>query len=274
MSVKNLLQAITKMRQQDAFIAQRKIPVSELVQKAAGRKPRSLRRVLEDSEGPIYRIIAETKKASPSAGTLISDYHPEAIAKEYEAAGAVAISVLTEPHYFRGSGDDLVAVRQAVDVPILRKDFITEPYQLFEAAAWGADVVLLIAAALDHKRLESLAKQALELSLEPLIEVHTETELKQALRIPEVLIGVNSRDLRTLTTDLGIARQLAGIIPKERLAIAESGIRNADDLENLSKCGYRGFLIGEHLLRGGKPGVTLQAWLTAAMLKQEKCSGS
>jgi indole-3-glycerol phosphate synthase len=178
------------------------------------------------------------------------------------SGGAAAISVLTEPNYFMGSQADLKAVRRCVTVPVLRKDFMVDIYQLMEAAAWGADVILLIVAALSPPQLKVLYKESQELGLEAIVEVHTAEELKVALTCDEAIIGVNSRNLKTLKTDLAVAYELAKVMPKGRICIAESGIKTKDDIRGLQDAGYKGFLIGESLLREPLPGKALKALRT------------
>jgi indole-3-glycerol phosphate synthase len=209
-------------------------------------------------------VIAEVKRASPSAGVLRDPYDPAGIARAYAAAGAVGISVLTEPHRFRGAPAHLRAVHAAVDLPVLRKDFVVDPYQVAEAAAWGADVVLLIVAALDPSALRALHDAIRQYGMETLVEAHDEAELEEALTLEDALVGVNSRNLKTLRTDLAVAERLAARIPRDRLAIAESGIRTRADMDRLSAVGYRGFLIGESLLRAPDPGDALRRLLAQA----------
>lgn len=252
MSQPNILDRITAERRSDAERAERRVPLASLERLAGRRCHQSLMAALRAAPAP--RIIAEVKKASPSAGLLRRLYRPGAIARQYQAAGAIGISVLTEPRHFLGSPAHLRAVRAAVPLPILRKDFISRPYQVAEAAAWGADVILIIAAALDRAAVHDLFHAAAALGLEAIIEVHTEAELELALQCPDGIIGVNSRDLKTLRTDLAVALGLARRIPDSRLAIAESGIRTGDDIARLQDAGYAGFLIGESLLRSGRPG--------------------
>jgi indole-3-glycerol phosphate synthase len=199
------------------------------------------------------------KKASPSAGLLRPSFDPAALAQAYVSGGAVAISVLTEPKYFQGSQADLKAVRRSVKIPVLRKDFTVDVYQVLEAAAWGADVVLLIVAALAPDQCEILYKESRELGLDVIVEVHSESELKVALACDEAIIGVNSRNLKTLKTDLTVAYELARRMPADRLCIAESGIKTREDILGLQEAGYKGFLIGESLLRETSPGKALKA---------------
>ncbi len=206
-------------------------------------------------------IIAEVKKASPSAGVLRADYDPAGIAAGYAAVGAVGISVLTEPNHFQGCEEDLRAVRASVDLPVLRKDFICDVYQILEAAAWGADVVLLIAAALDRQEMLLLYREALALGLDVLAEVHSPEELERVIPLDEAIIGVNNRNLQTLETTLDTARRLSEEIPADRLRIAESGIKTREDILDLERYGYQGFLIGESLLRDTAPEKALRRFL-------------
>lgn len=257
-SGENVLTRIMLERKKDVATARRQVSLNELLWEAEKRTQyRSLVDKLRTAPQP--RIIAEVKKASPSAGSLRPHYDPTAIAQAYVSAGAVGISVLTEPHHFLGSLDDLRRVRKVVDVPVLRKDFMADSYQLVEAVAWGADVVLLIVAALEPGHCGVLYREARELNLEVIVEVHTAEELSVALACEDAIIGVNSRNLKTLQTDLDIARELARMIPDDRLCIAESGIRTTEDLEGLQAAGYDGFLVGESLLREPLPGRALRA---------------
>ena len=231
------------------------VPLAQLEKRAAGRVHHSLIASLRAGTGTA--ILAEVKKASPSAGLLRPEYDPAALAASYAAAGAVGISVLTEPLHFLGSAQHVQAVRAAVNLPILRKDFMCDPYQVAEAAAWGADVILLIAAALTREQMVLLYRAAQDHGLDVLAEVHDRHELEQVLGLERAVIGVNSRNLKTLKTDLATARSLVAHIPGERLAIAESGIRSRQEIEELEALGYSGFLIGESLLRQADPGMAL-----------------
>jgi indole-3-glycerol phosphate synthase len=203
-------------------------------------------------------VIAECKRRSPSRGIIRRDYRPEAIAASYERNGAAAVSVLTEPTFFDGSLDHLRAVRAAVTVPVLRKDFIVTPYQLLEAAAAGADAVLLIAAALDDAELASLSARAAELGLGVLVEVHDADEMERAGRAGAAVIGVNNRNLRTLTVDVDASRRLVGQMPEGAVGVAESGLRTSADLVRLGAAGYPAFLIGESLMTAPDPGIALR----------------
>ncbi len=253
----NLLEQIAAERRADFKKLAGSVDLAELDRHIRARRPRSLHCRLAAAQAGIPVVIAETKKASPSAGLLCAEYDPAATARQYEEAGASAISVLTEPRHFLGRGEDLALVREAVSVPLLCKDFMVDPLQINFAAAWGADVILLIAALLTDAEMREMNDRAADFGLEVLCEAHTPEEVERSLKLEGVMIGVNSRDLKTLKTDLAVARELAGLIPAERMAVAESGIRTATEIRDLMGRGYRGFLIGESLLRGGDPGASL-----------------
>ena len=253
----NKLEQIAAERRADFKKLAGSVNMTELDRQIWARRPRSLHCRLAAAQAGKPVVIAETKKASPSAGLLCKDYDPAATARRYEAAGASAISVLTEPRHFLGRGKDLALVREAVSLPLLCKDFMVDPLQIAYAAAWGADVILLIAALLTDSEMREMNGRAADLGLEVLCEAHTLEEVERSLKLEGVMIGVNSRDLKTLKTDLAIARNLGAQIPADRMAVAESGIRTAAEIQELMGLGYRGFLIGESLLRGGDPGQAL-----------------
>jgi indole-3-glycerol phosphate synthase len=206
-------------------------------------------------------VIAECKRRSPSRGVLRAAYQPATIAASYAAAGAAAISVLTEPTFFDGSLEHLRAVRAAVEVPILRKDFIVSEYQVLEAKEAGADAILLIVAALDAVELKSLAAHAAALGMDALVEVHDADELAMAIDSGARIIGVNNRNLRTLEVDVKASERVVGLIPGGVVAVSESGLRTPDDLLRLSQLGYRAFLIGERLMTLPDPGRALRELL-------------
>jgi len=217
---------------------------------AAAPPPRSLRHAARRGpEGP--RVIAEIKRRSPSRGDLRLDLDPAALAGAYADGGAAAVSVLTEPRHFAGSPEDLLAVRGAVDLPVLRKDFVTNPYQVWESRAWGADAVLLIVAALEDAALRDLLHAAKGAGLATLVEVHTANELDRALRLGAPVIGVNNRDLQTLTTSLEPSLTLLPQIPPGPLAVSESGLASGADVATVVAAGAHAVLVGETLLRAG-----------------------
>jgi indole-3-glycerol phosphate synthase len=226
-------------------------PLSALKSAVRRRKHHSLRRALESRAST--RIIAEVKKASPSAGLISRRYDPAATACLYRSGGAVGVSVLTEPRHFLGSVDDLRKVRSAVSLPLLRKDFICDPYQIWESAACGADAVLLIVAALDDSLLRTLYEEALRCRLEVVAEAHTRAELHRALDLEEAIVGVNSRNLSTMKCDLSVTRHMGSAIPRNRLCIAESGIRGRADVLRLERQGYDAFLVGSALMCADDP---------------------
>jgi len=212
-------------------------------------------------EGAGRRIIAEIKKASPSKGLMRADFEPLAIARDYAAGGASAISVLTEERFFDGRLEYLEQIRSAVDVPLLRKDFILDPYQIFEAKSFGADAILLIAAMLDPGLLRELCAQATELALDALIEVHTEKELESAIAAGAKLVGINNRDLKTFAVDLAVTERLAPLLPAGTVAVCESGIDSRERIRRVERLGVHVFLIGESLMRAPAPGQKLQELL-------------
>lgn len=222
------------------------------------RQPRAGAFAAALRDSPTPRVIAECKRRSPSKGVLRQEYEPAAHARAYAQAGAAAISVLTEPAFFDGSLDDLRAVRGAVEIPLLRKDFIVSTYQLFEAVEAGADAVLLIAGALDDASLRRLIVEAGDVGLAALVEVHDEAELGRAVDAGASIVGVNSRNLRTLEVDLTVLDRIAVRLPAGVTAVAESGIRTAEDLARLTAAGYHAFLVGERLITQPDPGTALR----------------
>jgi indole-3-glycerol phosphate synthase len=216
-------------------------------------------------ESPFLKIIAEFKRRSPSAGIIRDDLSAEEVARRYERGGACAISVLTDEAHFAGSIADLRAVRSTTNVPILRKDFIIDPIQIYEAAVAGADAVLLIVAALDDAVLGDLREIAEDqLGLDALVEVHTSEELRRALNVGAKIIGINNRNLQTFQVSLEISERLIAEAPADRVMVSESGLQDAESLRRLDVLGFHGFLIGETLMRASDPEITLRGLLAAA----------
>lgn len=237
------------------------VPIDELKSRAADAP--SARDVESILGGEDVCVIAEVKRSSPSKGALAPIADPAALALEYEAGGAHCISVLTEQRRFGGSLADLAAVRAAVDIPVLRKDFIVTSYQLWEARAYGADVILLIVAALEQEALVSLIERARSLGMTPLVEVHDEPEVERALLAGASVIGVNARNLKTLEVDRGTFARLAPLIPDPIVKIAESGVRDAHDLIVYAEAGADAVLVGESLVTGKDPRTAVHDLVTA-----------
>ncbi len=206
-------------------------------------------------------IIAEVKRRSPSRGLIRADFDPVRIAGEYEKNGAAAVSVLTDATFFGGSNEDLAAVKKAISLPVLRKEFIIDPWQIHETRAIGADALLLIAAILDKSELREYRELAASLGLASLVEVHDRQELEAALDAGAEIIGINNRDLRTFITDITTSRALAPLIPAGRIVVAESGIRSRREVETLMQAGVRAFLIGETLVAAPDIGTALRGLL-------------
>jgi indole-3-glycerol phosphate synthase len=245
----------------DLAARQRAVPLDHL-KEAAGKAP-AVRNCIAALKGGDVAVIAEVKRASPSKGALAAIADPAALARDYEAGGARIISVLTEARRFGGSLDDLAAVREAVRVPVLRKDFIVSSYQLWEARAYGADVVLLIVAALEQNALVSLVERAVSIDLVPLVEVHTEDELDRALDAGARVLGVNARNLATLEVDRSVFGRLAPRVPEGIIKIAESGIRGPHDLLAYAAAGADAVLVGESLVTGKDPRSAVADLVTA-----------
>lgn len=239
-------------------------PLARLASRAEARVPTPGRFAEALARPDRYNVIAECKRRSPSKGVLRELYDPSAIAASYERGGAAAISVLTEPSFFDGALAHLEAVRAAVSIPILRKDFVVSEYQLLEARAAGADAVLLIVAALSPGELSRLHARATALGLDVLVEVHDPAELQQAADAGARIIGVNNRNLRTLTVDVHTSDAVMGRMPRDVVAVSESGLRTADDLTRLRGLGYAAFLIGERFMTQPDPGAALAGLLSGA----------
>lgn len=237
----------------------RKMPASVLRERPLFHMP--TRGFARSLSGSARRIIAEVKRASPSKGLIRENCQPVEIAKDYARHGARAISVLTEERFFQGSLSHLEQIRGAVDLPLLRKDFIIDPYQLTEARSYGADAVLLIAALLEPSLLRELCEQATALSLDALIEVHSPAELYAALGAGAKLVGINNRDLKTFEVSLVTTETLAPLLPPGAQAVCESGIDTVEQIRRVENLGIHVFLIGEALMRAAQPGKKLQQLL-------------
>ena len=241
---------------------QARVPQAQIRSRTASAPPpRDFLAALQTPRlGPVS-LIAEVKKASPSAGIIRADFDPVAIAKEYAAAGASCLSVLTDEKFFQGHDDYLQAVRAAVSLPVIRKDFIINDWQVYESRAIGADAVLLIVAALTPTQIADYQAIAHELGMAALVEVHTEAEMEVALRANAKLIGINSRDLNTFVTDLGTVERLAAMVPKDVTLVAESGLKTPADVKRVADAGAKAILVGETLMRAEDIGAATRALL-------------
>ena len=232
-------------------LTKRKEEILELAQNTT-RKPLDFKDALASKPG--LAVISEVKKASPSAGVICPDFDPVRMAKAYSAGGAAAISVLTDVDYFQGHPDYLKEIRSNVDIPLLRKDFIIDELQIHEAVTLGADTFLLIVAILEKQRLKDLLQLGRSLGMNPLVEIHDENELEIALEAGADIIGVNNRDLRNFTVDMGLTARLSPNVPDGCLLVGESGIKSVDDAAGLKQAGCKAVLIGETLMRQGLEG--------------------
>ena len=257
---KSFLPAILESKRTEIARAKQLVPQDEIERRAAGRRdsPRDFVAALAD---PGVRIIAEIKRASPSLGDIRANLDPAATAAAYAAGGAAALSVLTEPQFFKGNAADLQAARTAVEIPVLRKDFIVDPYQVYESLAMGADAILLIVRILDDRELCTLHALALSLGLAVLTEVFDEADAARASQLGATLVGINNRDLDTFNTDIVQAVRLAELLPKKSMVVALSGIHSASHIQQTLHGGIRRFLIGEALMRQHDPTATLRQWL-------------
>lgn len=257
---RNILDEIVEHKRREVRERMNRVPLTIVQKKIADAPP------LRDFAGSLQKriemgdpaVIAECKKASPSKGLIREDYDPADIARSYADGGATCLSVLTDEHYFQGGDEHLIAARAACELPVIRKDFVVDPYQIYEARTLGADCILLIVACLDDATLQDLANVATDLGMDVLIEVHDRIELERALRLRLRLIGINNRDLRRFVTDIDTTIGLLPDVPDDRLVITESGINTAEDIENLRANNVNAFLVGEAFMRAPNPGEMLK----------------
>ncbi len=247
----DILDEIIKKTKEDLEKKKKEYPLEWLGRSLAFNPfvPRDVTKALKATKDNPYRVIAEIKKASPSKGVIREDFDPILIAKEYEAGGADALSILTEPHWFKGDIEYIGMVRRYVPMPLLRKDFIIDKYQLVEALVYGADFVLLIAKALSRKELKELLDYTHHLGMEALVEIHDKADLIKAIFAGANIIGINHRNLETFEMDMQLCHKLIPLIPNNKIIVAESGITNNEIVKELSEVGADAFLVGEHFMR-------------------------
>jgi indole-3-glycerol phosphate synthase len=257
----DVLQRILARKREEVELARAALPLAEVMRRAESAPPPRafVAALLEHVQAGRPAVIAEVKKASPSRGVLREQFDPAAIARGYEAAGAACLSVLTDRDFFQGAAEHLSAARAACALPVLRKDFLIEPWQVYESRAMGADCILLIAAALARQDMQGLEAVARGLGMAVLVEVHDARELETALTLATPLLGINNRDLRTFETRLETTLGLLPRIPPGRTVITESGILTREDVARMRKHGVGAFLVGEAFMRAADPGVALQS---------------
>ncbi|MDD2310150.1 MAG: indole-3-glycerol phosphate synthase TrpC [Desulfuromonadaceae bacterium] len=261
----DILKKIVVRKQEEVASAKYTVPISELKSRISEMEdvPRGFERHLREAAASGWTaVIAEVKKGSPSKGVIREDFDPLEIAGIYQNNGATCLSVLTDEQFFLGHLSYLALIREMVSLPLLRKDFICDPYQIFEARAAGADAILLIASMLDLNKLLEFHAVAKEIRLDVLLEVHDEAEMEKALKTDCTLIGVNNRNLRTFETDLGTTGRLSRMMPADRFLVTESGISNRSDINRLAADGAQAYLIGESMIREADIGLKLRELLT------------
>ena len=256
----DILQRILARKREEVAARSAKLPLAEVRARAEASFPaRGFQAAIEaDIDRGLAAVIAEIKKASPSKGVIREQFEPAALAKSYEGGGATCLSVLTDVDFFQGDDSHLVLARSNARLPVLRKDFVVDAYQLYEARALGADAVLLIVAALNYAKLMAFCDIAAALRMDVLMEVHDEAELEGALATPATLIGINNRDLRSFDTKLETTLRLSKLVPFDRVVVTESGIQGPEDVVRMRAAGVHAFLVGEAMMRVPDPGAELQ----------------
>lgn len=256
----DVLRRIIAAKREEVERSKAMVPLAEIERRAAAASaPRgfeaAMRRRVDAGQ---FAVIAEIKRASPSRGLIRADFDPARIAASYQAAGAACLSVLTDREFFQGSAEDLRCARDACDLPVLRKDFMVDPYQVAEARAWGADCILLIVDAVPDEVLETLGDAARGLGMDVLVECHDADQLERALRLPATLVGINNRDLRTFETRIETTLGLRSKVPGDRLLVTESGISSPEDVDRLAAFGVSAYLVGSTFMAAPDPGAELR----------------
>ena len=264
MTPPDILARILEAKREEIQVAKQELSEAALIQEIVGARdrpshaPRGFLRAIQSKHAKgLAAVISEIKRASPSKGLLRDPYLPAEIARDYEQGGAACLSVLTDREFFKGDSDDLIAARAAIGIPVLRKDFMIDPYQVLQARHWGADCILLIVAALSDQQMQELEQAAFDQAMDVLIEVHDEEELGRALNCKSALIGINNRNLRTFDVRLETTLTLQSRVPQDRVLVTESGIHTPQDVQRMRDAGINTFLVGEAFMRAQSPGKQL-----------------